>query len=636
MNSFFIRRLKKGFILSLFLNNFSVAATNHFFIPAIKSFQHKIILYQVLPRLFGNKQQTNQPWGTIEQNGVGKFNDFTEIALKAIKQKGVNYIWFTGVLHHAVIRDYQRYGISNDDPDVVKGRAGSPYAIKDYYNVDPDLAVDPANRLNEFRALIKRTHQQGMKVIIDIVPNHVARNYHSISAPAGVSDFGANDDKTVTYKRDNNYFYIPGEDFRVPNGLTEKVPDIHNKMKEHFFKESPAKWTGNNVRKAQPDINDWYETVKINFGVSPEGKKDFPLLPGNYKNKDSAAHYQFWLGKSVPDSWIKFKQIVLFWLDQGVDGFRYDMAEMVPVEFWSYLNSAIKHKKNQAFLLAEIYNPAIYRDYIYFGKMDAVYDKVGFYDTIRGIVRGEKSADTLVNVEKRVEDIQQYMLHFLENHDEQRIASEPFAHCKIHCAERALPAMVVSTLINSGPTLLYFAQDVGEKAAKDAGAGKASRTTIKDYWGVPSHQRWMNGGLFDGGKLSKKEKGLMDYYNRLLNYAASSKAVMGEYEEIQTANRRLTPGYTERLFSFVRWKDTDKIIVLSNFDVSRSYAFNLMIPREIIKKWDLADGQYVLQDKLNSTTSFNLTIQNSIGKVSLKIKPLDSFVLQLSFKGIVK
>jgi len=595
---------------------------------------HKVIIYQVLPRLFGNTNQTNKPWGTIEQNGVGKFRDFTEVALKAIKQKGVEYIWYTGVLNHAVIRDYTQYGISNDDPDVVKGRAGSPYAIKDYYNVDPDLAVDPANRLAEFKALIKRTHQQGMKVIIDIVPNHVARNYHSISAPAGVHDFGADDDKTVVYKRSNNFYYIPGENFKVPNGLIEKVPETNNSMDDNFFKESPAKWTGNNVRKAQPDINDWYDTVKINFGVTPDGKKDFPLLPNSYKTKDITAHYNFWKNKSVPDSWKKFRRIALFWLDQGVDGFRYDMAEMVPVEFWSYLNSAIKHKNNQALLLAEIYNPAIYRDYIYLGKMDAIYDKVGFYDIIRSVIQGKKPTDALIDVENSVKDIQQYMLHFLENHDEQRIANKAFAHCNKNCAEQALPAMVVSTLINSGPTMLYFAQDVGEKAEKDAGAGKATRTTIKDYWGVPSHQRWMNHGRFDGAKLFNNERVLLDYYSRLLNFATKSEAVVGEYEEIQTINRKLTFGYSERVFSFVRWKDSEKIIVVSNFDSSQSYEFSLILPQNIIKKWGLVDGRYSLQDKLNQKKTFNLIVKNTQGMIKIKIKPLASFVLQLQKRGL--
>ena len=138
---------------------------------------HKIVIYHVFTRLFGNTNTNNKPWGTIEENGVGKFADFNKKALTEIKNLGVTHIWYTGVPHHAVINDYTEIGISNDDPDVVKGRAGSPYAVKDYYNVNPDLAKNPSNRLKEFKSLIERTHKAGMKVIIDIVPNHVARKY---------------------------------------------------------------------------------------------------------------------------------------------------------------------------------------------------------------------------------------------------------------------------------------------------------------------------------------------------------------------------------------------------------------------------------------------------------------------------
>lgn len=180
--------------------------------------EKKVVVYQVFTRLFGNKNKTNKPWGTIEENGVGKFNDFTDKALHEIKDLGVTYIWYTGVPHHALVRDYTAYGISNDDPEVVKGRAGSPYAVKDYYNVNPDLAVDPAKRLEEFEALIKRTHNAGLKVLIDIVPNHIARKYEGKSNPAGVKDFGADDDASLEYKRDNNFYYIPKEHFEIPDG----------------------------------------------------------------------------------------------------------------------------------------------------------------------------------------------------------------------------------------------------------------------------------------------------------------------------------------------------------------------------------------------------------------------------------
>ena len=333
---------------------------------------HKEVIYQVFTRLFGNVNTTNKPWGTIEENGIGKFNDFTEKALNEIKDLGVTHIWYTGVPHHDVIRDYTKYGISNDDPDVVKGRAGSPYAVKDYYNVNPDLAENPANRLEEFGALIERTHKAGMKVIIDIVPNHVARNYQSVSNPEGVEDFGASDDKTKTYDVNNNFYYNPGEEFQVPEFLNGYQPlggDKHP-LSDRKFKEVPAKWTGDGSRSSQPHFNDWYETVKVNYGVSPDGRKDFNELPEGFDNKDYKVHFQFWKDKTVPDSWIKFRDIALYWLDFGVDGFRFDMAEMVPVEFWSFMNSSIKTKNPEAYIIAEVYNTSLYRDYIKKGKMD--------------------------------------------------------------------------------------------------------------------------------------------------------------------------------------------------------------------------------------------------------------------------
>ena len=342
----------------------------------------KIVVYQVFTRLFGNTNTTNQIWGTIEENGVGKFADFTDKALKDIRDFGVTHSWYTGVPHHAVINDYTTIGISNDDPAVVKGRAGAPDAVKDYYNVNPDLAINPKNRLGEFKELIRRTHSHGMKVIIDIVPNHIARGYEGLTNPKGVSDFGSNDDTTEVYDRDNNFYYIPGTAFKVPEWRDGYLPlgGENHSSADAKFTEVPAKWTGNGSRMAQPDYNDWYETVKINYGVRPDGSVDFDLLPQEFSEKDVKAHFNFWQDKEVPDSWDKFKDIALYWMDMGVDGFRYDMAEMVPVEFWSYMNSTIKMKNANAFLLAEVYNPALYRAYIHKGKMDYLYDKVELYD----------------------------------------------------------------------------------------------------------------------------------------------------------------------------------------------------------------------------------------------------------------
>ncbi|HMI08699.1 MAG TPA: alpha-amylase family protein, partial [Flavobacterium sp.] len=467
---------------------------------------HKAVVYQVFTRLFGNKNTTNKPWGTIAENGVGKFNDFTDKALSEIRKLGVTHIWYTGVPHHALVNDYTAIGISNDDPEVVKGRAGSPYAVKDYYNVNPDLAVNPAKRLEEFEALIARSHKAGLKVIIDIVPNHIARKYEGKTNPTpgvaesseakGVRDFGADDDTSVEYKRDNNFYYIPGQHFEVPvsdnykplNG--EKNPLIDGK-----FDENPAKWTGNGSRLAKPDINDWYETVKINYGIRPDGSKDFPLLPEGFGDKSAKEHFDYWKDKDVPSSWKKFRDIALYWTAKGVDGFRYDMAEMVPYEFWSYMNSAIKMKNPDAFLMAEVYNPKEYRNYIYLGKMDYLYDKVETYDKLKEVIQGKSLPDGLSDIQNHLSDIESHMLHFLDNHDEQRLASPEFAGTP----EKGKPLMVVSATIGTSPTMVYFGQEVGEAGNENAGFGTHSRTSIFDYIGVPNHQRWMNGGKFDGG-----------------------------------------------------------------------------------------------------------------------------------------
>ncbi len=590
------------------------------------SAQQKIVIYQVFTRLFGNKQTTNIPWGTAQQNGVGKFEDFDDTALEGIKQLGVSHIWYTGVPHHALVADYTKYGISLDDPDVIKGRAGSPYAVKDYYSVNPDLAVNPANRMQEFQALLARSHKHGLQVIIDIVPNHVARRYQSTGNPKGIRDFGADDDTSVEYARNNDFYYVPGQAFKVPQWPENYVVlngETHQSL-DGQFDENPAKWTGNGSRLAQPKFDDWYETVKINYGVKPDGSYDFPRLPAEYANKDWPEHYQFWQGKSVPSSWIKFKDITQFWLAKGVDGFRYDMAEMVPVEFWSYLNSHIKHSNPNAFLLAEVYNPKQYRDYLHLGKMDVLYDKVDFYDHMKLVMQGKASTDQFVVIQDQYADIEQHMLHFLENHDEQRIASPEFAGN----ADIGKPAMVLSATISTAPTLLYFGQELGEKGELDAGFGKASRTSLFDYWGVPAHQRWMNGGKFDGGALSTQEKNLRNFYARLMTFVRSSPALMGAYQELHSANKD-SIGYDGELFSFARWSTKQKLIIVSNFSATETKRFTLSVPPNLIADWHLRDGDYRLKDRIGKN-NVRLNVTNASGSVLIELAPLQSVILELT------
>lgn len=584
--------------------------------------EQKTVIYQAFTRLFGNKRDANIPWGTVAQNGVGKFSDFDDTALESIKQLGVSHIWYTGVPHHALVADYTAYGISIDDPDVIKGRAGSPYAVKDYYNVNPDLANDPAQRLQEFKALIERSHRHGLKVMIDIVPNHVARSYRSHGAPSGIRDFGADDDTSVEYAVDNDFYYVPGKPFEVPVWPADYTPlgGDASPLLDGKFDENPAKWTGNGARAAQPKFDDWYETVKINYGVRPDGTFDFPRLPAGYAEQDWQAHYAFWQGKKVPSSWKKFRDITQFWLAQGVDGFRYDMAEMVPVEFWSYLNSQIKHSNPDAILLAEVYNPTLYRDYIRLGKMDYLYDKVDFYDQMKAVMQGKSDTTPLMETQSKFADIEHHLLHFLENHDEQRIASPEFAGN----ARKGLPAMVVSATISSSPTLLYFGQEVGEQGEGNPGFGKASRTTIFDYWGVPAHQRWMNDGAFDGGRSTPDEKQLRANYTQLMSFTRNAPALMGQYRELHTLNLD-SAGYDGKVFAYARWSPDQQVLVASNFSADQSKSFDLKLS-SLIADWKLSQGAYEFRDIFTGAT-YTVHVSENSAATGLKLAPLQSVIL---------
>jgi glycosidase len=503
----------------------------------------KMVIYQMMTRLFGNQITTNKPYGTIEENGVGKLNDINDQALQAIKALGVTHIWYTGVLEHAVLSDYSKYGIPLDDADVVKGRAGSPYAIKDYYDVNPDLANDVPNRLQEFEQLIDRTHAQGLKVLIDFVPNHVARHYKSDAKPAGVRDLGEDDDTSVHFKAGNNFYYLVGESFTVPAEYVALGPDNTFPTKDGQFKESPAKVTGNDQFTATPGVHEWFETVKLNYGVDIQGGRKMYFDP-------------------IPDTWHKMKNILVYWAEKKVDGFRCDMAEMVPVEFWNWAIPHVKAINPEIIFIAEIYNPSEYRNYIHTGRFDFLYDKVLLYDTLRFLMEGKRSARDIQTIQSGLQDVNGQLLHFLENHDEQRIASPHFAGDPW----RAIPAMVVSATIDRGPVMIYFGQEVGEPGAGAEGfGGEDGRTSIFDYWGVPEHQKWMNGGKFDGALLSDDQQKLRKFYSTILNFAQQSRSVaLGEYVDLTQAN--IAAGnFTNDVHAFIRFYDTEQLLIVTNF-----------------------------------------------------------------------
>ncbi|MEO1050612.1 MAG: alpha-amylase family glycosyl hydrolase [Bacteroidota bacterium] len=571
-------------------------------LPEVK----KIVIYQMMTRLFGNKATTNKPYGTLEENGVGKFNDIDNIALQAIKDMGITHVWYTGAIEHAVLTDYTAHGIALDDADVVKGRAGSPYAIKDYYDVNPDMAVEVSNRMQEFEALLQRTHENELRVIIDFVPNHVARHYTSDAKPKGAIDLGADDDTSVAFHPNNNFYYLPGQDFEVPDGYDPLGPENTFPTKDGKFQESPAKATGNGAFAAKPDINDWFETVKINYGI------DFQ---NNWQN-----HFD-----SVPDTWNKMRDILLFWTSKGVDGFRCDMAEMVPVEFWHWVIPIIKEANPDIVFIAEIYNPDQYRNYIQNGNFDYLYDKVQLYDTLRNIMAGGSNTDYVGHIQHSLQDINKNMLHFLENHDEQRIASPFFAGD----ARKGIPGMVVSALVDEGPVMVYFGQEVGEPGAGSEGfSGEDGRTTIFDYWGVPEHQKWMNGGAFDGGQLSDGQKQLRDAYVKLMKLCNTLDApATGKYIDLNGYNRNAdAQNYSDRVNAFMRVTDNEKLLVVTNFDANNTQEATIYLPVESGLSNDTA---VTLTDQFME----GKTIQVASGKLNdgipISIPPLGAYIFKI-------
>lgn len=533
--------------------------------------ENKMIIYQVFTRLFGNNNNHCVYNGDIATNGCGKMADFTLKALNEIKKLGATYIWYTGIIEHATQTDYRRHNIVPDHPAMVKGKAGSPYAIKDYYDVDPDLATDIPERMKEFENLVRRTHRAGLKVIIDFVPNHVARQYHSDAQPDGTTELGANDDTNQPFSPYNNFYYIPQAELHAQFDMKAGAAEP--------YREFPAKATGNNRFDATPNITDWYETIKLNYGV------DY-LNGGTY-------HFS-----PTPDTWMKMLDILFFWASKDVDAFRCDMAEMVPVEFWEWAIPQVKEAYPGILFIAEVYNPNEYRNYLFRGQFDYLYDKVGLYDTLRNVATGYESAAAITRCWQNLSGIEKRMLNFMENHDEQRIASDFFAGNP----RKGIPALIVSACMNTNPMMIYFGQEFGELGMDSEGfSGRDGRTTIFDYWSVDTIRRWRNGGKFDGKMLSEDQKRLYGIYQRVLTLCNEELAISkGVFFDLMYANIDGWRFNAHRQYTFMRKYKNEVLFFIINFDSQLtnvainvpSHAFDfLQIPQmESYQATDLLTG----------------------------------------------
>ena len=505
---------------------------------------HKPIIYQMLPRLWGNSNESPVKGGTLSENGTGKFSDIDTATLEYLKWLGCSHVWFTGILRHST--QTSEAGCTPSHPQFVKGNAGSPYAICDYYDVNAYLADDPDKRMEEFEALIKRSHDAGLKVIMDFVPNHVSRDYGKVNPSKGHPVLGAEDDRSVHWRPENDFFYYPGQRLTLPS----PVPAGYEP-----YEEFPAMATGNNCYNANPGVNDWYETVKINYG------------------------------DDHTPTWDKMYDIIDFWASKGVDGFRCDMVELVPKSFMKWMIAKAKAAHPSVIFIAEVYKKEEYNEYIRSVGFDYLYDKSGLYDTLKSIV--DKSVnDNGMPVElwqstsgitrnwQFLSDIQPYMLNFLENHDEQRFASEFFGGD----AMKTLAPLYVSLFLNTAPFMIYFGEEVGEKGMDHEGfSGRDGRTTIFDWWSVASVRRlrkMISSGAYktlDAGKIAMAglERGEAELFCRFaeaIRTAAADEAVRkGSTYDLCYCNMSSDGFDKNRHFAFLRDYEEHTLLIATNF-----------------------------------------------------------------------
>lgn len=536
----------------------------------------KFIIYQLLPRIFGNKNLECVHNGSLLLNGSGKFSDITAERLKEIKSLKVTHVWYTGVIEHATKSNFTEFGIPLDNPTVIKGEAGSPYAIKDYYDVNPYLARDVEKRMEEFEKLVNRTHRAKLKVLIDFVPNHVAREYRSDSTPKGIVKFGKTDSPLATmegasfgFHPRNNFYYIPRHNLDI-GAITKERPQ--------FF-ERPAKVTGNDSFTHTPSVNDWYETVKLNYGVDYQS--------GGVK------HFS-----PIPKTWGMMLEILKFWAAKGVDGFRCDMVEMVPVEFWEWVIPQIKAEFPKVIFVAEVYNPALYDSYLNIGKFDYLYDKVGLYDTLKSVTQYSRGASSITNCWQNLGDKQSRMLNFLENHDEQRVASK----FNVGDAFKAIPELVVSLMLNNAPFMLYFGQEFGEKAEFSEGfSGDDGRTSIFDYCSAPSVARYLS------GSLKESEAKLYELYKTIFSVAMGHKAITeGETFDLQYANYNSNSFNCDTQYVFARKVANELIIVVVDFNMPHNgEAVSVSLPDHFFSYWSIEQKEECKAVELISNKQFS-------------------------------
>lgn len=544
----------------------------------------KIVIYQVLPRLFGNTESNCIPDSSIDINGCGKLNDFDIDTLDLIKELGCTHIWFTGIIRQATQSSFPSIGLSANNPSIVKGKAGSPYSITDYYDISPELSVDINNRIGEFQDLVDRCHTTGLKVLIDFVPNHVSREYNSINNPEETYSFGKKDKSDYGFHPMNNFYYILGSSFTSPV-----------KSDGAEFTEMPAKVTGNDCTIANPSLNDWYETAKLNYGND--------IFTGN-------SYYD-----PIPDTWIKMRDILLFWADKKIDGFRCDMVGMVPEEFWNWVIPLIKERHPNILFIGEIYDKTRYERFLNYCKFDYLYDKVGLYDTFKEIFSSRLTLSAITDNWQSLGEYENSVLNFIENHDEVRVASDYY----LKDANRAIPALATGILLNKAPYLIYFGQEMGERGMDAEGYSHVDgKTSIFDYWSVPAVRKFL---------LTGESSELRNKYKQIISIATRERAVSsGDRFDLKYANH---DSECTNIFPFVRKIENELLLILSNFSTEKCYP-EVNFPSEMFEYLNIeTDREYRCTELLSNKKSLMFLSDKKSLKIELSGSEVRIFKLLL-------
>ncbi len=499
-----------------------------------------VTIYQVAPRTYA-----------AQGNGAalaGKLSDMTTDRLREIRDLGIDYLWLTGVLEHAAR--------AQTDPDVVKGEAGSYYAIYDNWDVSSEIGT-----MADFEAVIERAHSVGLRVLIDFVANHTARLHRTDVVCKQHLDFGRGDRTEVAFDRDNNYYYMPNTSFTPPTQTGSAGSD--GAFDTDIFTpgiqlESPARVTGNDIVSPNPPISDWFETVKLNYGWDLINKR------ANYSPR--------------PRTWNQMIDVARYWVEKGVDGFRVDFAHAVPIEFWRTFAAELKAVQPQVFLLAEAYETD-YRmklpGFTFYDMLDAGFDSVynsamywAMHNQVQrpGDMRSavpNRSPALAANIVNRGFQFTQY----LENHDEERVASRTFAPWIGERAQRAELGLAYTAYLGlmPGNLLMHGGQELQEDASVFGSyAGDNGKTSIFDYVYQSQTRLWQSGNrpqwMID---FRQRYRDLLAL-KRLPAFSAIHKESVPSLVDLDGPNN-----YKEQsnwISSYIRFQGNDAYLVVTNGD----------------------------------------------------------------------